>query len=607
MNRFRRAAAFVPLLAVLGAAANTSAPASAATPIISPLPGTPTAMPQTQISFLGASASSLHSITVTGSRSGRHTGRLRSYVASTGASFIPARAFTPGETVKVSARWSTGHSTRTLRTNFTVAVPVPGLTQAFPVTPGTPADQQSFKSEPALHPPTIQINQAASSQSAPGYVFAAPFQGPAQWGPMILDNAGHVVWFRPVPAGQDAADFRTQTYRGHTDLTWWQGHTVILGYGLGENIIADSHYRTVAVVRAGNGMATDEHEFTILPNGAAIVIAFQPVRWNLSSVGGPAQGQAVDTAVEEIDIRTGLVMWEWRSLGHVEVNQSYSKPPTTSGGFYDYFHLNSAEVLPGGKILISARSTSAIYELSQSNGQILWQLGGKSSTFSLGPGVAFADQHNAMMLPTGEISLFDDEGAPPVNPPSRGEIVKIDAQAKTATLVQQFVHTPPLATGSQGNVQQLAGGKYMVGWGGLPNFTEFDSEGHQLFDGTFPKGEFSYRVYRLPWSGTPLTAPALVVKHTTASCGPGATPGAVPPCLPSATLTAYASWNGATGLARWKLLAGTSAKRLHTVATVASSGFETAIPAPAAKVYEVRALSSSGRTLASSKVTAASG
>ena len=595
MRLRRRAVLLLSLALVALVAATTSASAAV---VVSPLPGTATAMPQTQISFLGAPARALSRIAVVGSRSGRHSGRLRSYAAATGASFLPAHQFTPGERVTVTARLGS----QTLRTNFTVAVPVPGLTQEFPVTHGTPADVQSFASEPRLHPPVVHVLQAAGSQSAPGFVFAAPFQGPGQWGPEILDNAGNVVWFRPVPAGIDAANLQTQSFAGHTDLTWWQGRTPLLGYGLGENIVADSHYRTVAVVRAGNGMPTDEHEFTILPDGAAILTAFQPVRWNLSSAHGPAVGKALDTAVQEVDIRTGLVMWEWRSLGHVEVNQSYSTAPTTAGGFYDYFHINSAQLLPEGDVLISARNTWAIYKLSFANGSIVWQLGGKQSTFTLAAGTAFAYQHDAVQLPDGNISLFDDEGAPTVNPPSRGEILNLNAQTNTATLVQQLIRTTePTITASQGNVQSLGDGGFMIGWGGLPSFTEFDGEGHQIYDATFPKGVFNYRVYRLPWSGTPLTSPALAVRHKPPSltCPMDAS------CPALAQLTAYASWNGATGVARWKLLAGSSAHALHTVATFPATGFETAIPAPSAKHYEVRALDSSGRTLASSKLAAA--
>jgi Arylsulfotransferase (ASST) len=556
---------------------------------ISPLPGTPAAMPQTQISFLGASARSLSAITVVGSHSGRHGGRLRGYVAATGASFIPSTPFTPGEHVSVRARVRVGRRVFGISTHFKVAVPVAPPSGTFPVAPGPPNSEQSFQSQPTLHPPVVTVHQAAGAASAPGYIFAAPFQGPAQWGPMIFDSAGNLVWFHPLGPDQDAADFRTQVYRGKNDLTWWEGHTIILGYGLGKDVIADANYRTVAIVRAGNGMPTDEHEFAVLPNGAALVTGYVPVQWNLSSAGGPASGTAVDCAVQEIDIRTGLVMWEWRSLGHVDVSQSYSKAPASPAGYFDYFHVNSAELLHEGNLLISARNTWGAYKVSGATGAIMWQLGGKKSTFALGPGVQFAYQHHVRQLPNGLISVFDDEGAPTVKGPSRGEFIKLDTHAKTATLVGQLVRTSgPLTTGSQGDVQPLPGGRWMVGWGGLPNFTEFDSASNVIYDAQFPAG-FSYRVYRLPWAGQPLTPPAIVARTS----GSGA--------------VVYASWNGATTVASWQLLTGSSPSHMTAVSTTPRSGFETAIQAPSAAYYEVRALSASGHSLATSKAVTPSG
>ncbi|MGA2320956.1 MAG: arylsulfotransferase family protein [Solirubrobacteraceae bacterium] len=582
MNSCKRLA-LLCLLATLGLCAQ----ASAASVTVSPLPGTPAAMPQTQISFLGAPASALSGISVVGSSSGRHSGHLRSYSSATGASFLVSKPFTPGERVRVHAILTSGKSARSLSTFFTVAQPVAPTSAEFPIVAGTPADIQNFQSAPSLHPPTVVIHQPASSV-APGYVFAAPFQGPGQWGPMILDNAGQLVWFHQVPAGEDAADFKVQSFRGHNDLTWWQGKTIILGYGLGEDVIANSAYHTVAVVKAGNGLPTDEHEFTVLGNGAALVSAYGPVQADLSAAGGPSNGVAVDCAVQEIDIRTGLVMWEWDSLGHVGVAESHSPPPTAAVNPYDYFHLNSIERLKNGNFLISARNTWALYELNAHTGAVIWRLGGKQSTFALGPNVQFAWQHDASMLPNGEISLFDDEGAPPVHPPSRGEFIRLDAKTKTATLAGQLVRTiGPLSTASQGDVQPLPDGNWMVGWGGLPNFTEFNSGGQIVFDGQFPAGEYSYRVYREPWSGQPSEPPAILARTA------------------GATTAVYASWNGATAVASWQLLTGASAGHLAPVSITPRSGFETVIGAPAAAAFfQVRALSASGKVLGSSKAVA---
>jgi hypothetical protein len=593
--------------------------ASAATVTISPLPGTPTALPQTQISFLGASASALSAISVVGSSSGRHSGRLRSYASATGASFVPSRPFTPGEQVTVRARWAVSKGARrALSSSFTIEQPgVVAQTEFAPI-PGTPADVQSFQSRPDLHPGVVTVHQAPGAGSAPGLLFAAPFLGPGQYGPMIFDNAGNLVWFRPLPAGDDAADLRTQVYRGKTDLTWWQGRTLQFGYGLGVDVIANANYKTVAVVKAGNGLQADEHEFTVTPQGSAYVLAYSPVQTSLASAGGPASGLVLDGVVQQIDIRTGLVMWEWHSLGNVDVSESYSKLPGLATNPYDYFHINSLATDSHGKLLISARNTWALYEVSARTGAVIWRLGGKKSTFTLGPGVQFAYQHNALRLPNGDISLFDDEGAPPVRPPSRGELVKLDQTTKTATLAGQLVRTSgPLATGSQGNVQALPGGGWMVGWGGLPNFTEFNARGEIVYDAQLPHGENSYRVYRLPWSGQPSERPAAVAKTTPAPAPPTCPPGtACPDVVPAPTTAVYASWNGATTVASWQLLAGTSASHLTAISTTPRSGFETVIPAPVAgtpscpvgascpaakQLFQVRALSASGRVLGTSR------
>ena len=582
----RKRSAVLSLLATLGVGLLlVVAQASGATVTISPLPGTPTALPQTQISFLGASASSLSSISVVGSSSGRHGGRLRSYSSATGSSFLPGKPFTPGEQVTVHANWVSPKGARSsLSTSFTIAHPGVVPSTEFAAIPGKPTDVQGFQSQPELHPPAVTVHQPAGAGSAPGYVFASPFLGPGQWGPMIFDNAGNLVWFRPLSAGQDATDFRTQVYRGKNDLTWWQGRTLQLGYGLGEDVIADANYRTVGFVKAGNGLQTDEHEFTVTPQGSAYVLAYSPVQTSLSSAGGPASGLALDGVIQQIDIHTGLVMWEWHSLGHVDISESYSKPPGLSTNPYDYFHINSLTTDPHGNILISARNTWALYDLRAGTGTVLWRLGGKKSTFALGAGAQFAYQHNALWLAPDEISLFDDEGAPPVKPPSRGEIVKLDQKTKTATLVSQFVRTPgPLTTGSQGNVQSLPGGGWMVGWGGLPNLTEFNGQGQIVYDAQLPAGDNSYRDYREPWSGQPSEPPAIVARTT------------------GATTAVYASWNGATTVVSWQLLTGPSATHLTAVSTTPKRGFETTIPASAAPFFQVRALSASGKVLGTSK------
>jgi Arylsulfotransferase (ASST) len=321
--RIRLAAAAA--LATAGLA-GPDAPASGAAMTISPLSGTPTALAQTQISFLGAPAGALGSLSVVGSRSGSHHGRLRSYSSASGASFLPSTPFTPGERVTVRATLTTASGTRrTLSDTFTIATPARvALAEPAPAQ-GAPGGVQSFQSRPDLRPPTIGVHPPAGG--APAYVFVAPTDGAGQHGPMILDDMGGLVWFRPLAGPEIAANLRTQVLHDKNVLTWWQGRAGTLGYGFGVDVVANANYRTVAVVHAGNGLQADGHEFTLTPRGSAFVLSYNAVTPNNAPTGVPASGPALDCVIQQVDVHTGLVMAEWHSLGRVAAPQPCPSRP----------------------------------------------------------------------------------------------------------------------------------------------------------------------------------------------------------------------------------------------------------------------------------------
>ncbi len=108
-----------------------------------------------------------------------------------------------------------------------------------------------------------------------GDIFISPFGGTSTYanGPEIIDQKGNVVWFQPVPAGQEASDFRTQTYHGQPVLTWWQG-TGLGGLATGTDYIYNNHYQQIAAVNAGNGLSADGHEFLITPQNTALILSY---------------------------------------------------------------------------------------------------------------------------------------------------------------------------------------------------------------------------------------------------------------------------------------------------------------------------------------------
>jgi hypothetical protein len=204
----------------------------------------------------------------------------------------------------------------------------------------------------------------------------------------------------------------------------------------------------------------------------------------------------------------------------------------------------------------------------------------------MGRGTRFAWQHDAHRQPDGTLTLFDNAADPKTNELSRVLVLRLDDAARRATLVRSYAHPRKLLSGSQGNAQFLANGNVLVGWGSNPYVTEFDRSGRMLFDLRFgAKGADSYRAYRAVWAGRPTEDPT--VSATTADGG----------------ATVHVSWNGATGVDRWQVVAGPDAQRTSAVvATVAPGGFETAIPVDTTQPYvRVRALNSAGAVLGTSR------
>ena len=610
------------LLPILGVAAAwlvataawlvTAATAHAASVTISPLAGTPDASPKTQISFLGAAPSQIHNISVVGSQSGSHTGRLEGYASATGASYLPSRPFLAGERVAVKA--SVGHTT--LGTEFTVAdqdnydyKPSASATRASAASrrrttsarraataagqnsalaaQTTPAPGQSFVSAPSLQPPLVSIDYD-TPQAAPGDVFLTFAHGAGQSGPMIVDGSGRLVWFKPVPKYMTATDFQVEQYQGKPALVWWQGYIPSLGVGFGTDEIYGPNYRPIAQIKAGNGYQADLHDAQITPQGSAFITANTLVHTDLASGGGPHEGVLVDSLLQEIDIKTGLVMFEWHSYGHVALSESYSSPHESASEPWDWFHLNSISPGPNGDVLISSRNTSALYDVSLGSGRVLWRIAGKHPTFKMDEGTGMAYQHDARWQPDHTITVFDDGAVPKKHSQSRAIRLTIDWAHLTVHLVGRDVRTPPILTGSQGNDQVLPNGDSFVGWGEVPYFTEFSPSGQIVFEGRMPYPAQSYRAYKFPWSATPAEPPAIAVRAA------------------GATETVYASWNGATAVTQWRVLAGTSAKSLSPVAIFAKSGFESSASVPITGThYAVQALDAEGHLLGTSPTVTA--
>jgi hypothetical protein len=582
-------AAALAALALPAAALAQSGPYSEIPGAISayPSPGTISAGAHTQISLRGAPANRLGKITVTGSRRGRHAGRLRAHSDGQGASFVPKRPFRGGERVTVRTDLPVRGTSNGDFAIRIARIPRRVTIQNLVLENINARLVRSFHSRPDLAPPFLTVEDH-SGPTAPGLLFLSPKskKDQKQAGPMIADNTGQPVWFQPLPGIQAATDFRTQTYKGKPVLTYWQG-TSRQGIGVGEMVIRDQSYRVIHRIRTANGFRPDLHEFVITPKGTAILITYPVVRTNLSSVKGARHGLAVDSVIQEIDIATGLVEFEWHSLGKIGLRETFSKPIPSPRVPFDYAHANAAGLDSDGNFLLSARNTWTIYKIDRDTGNIRWRLGGKTSDFKLPPDAHFAWQHDVRRRSDGAITMFDNEAFPPIRKFSRAIALRLDETHKTASLIGALIHPRKLLTATQGDQQTLPNGGALVGWGSQRYLTEFGPAGNVVFNAFLSLGFESYRAYRLPWVGLPGTRPRVA-----AADGPGA------------GTDVYSSWNGATEVASWQIFAGSRPAALHSVATGPRTGFETRINVPGRpRFVAARAKDAAGRTLSTSVVT----
>jgi Arylsulfotransferase (ASST) len=381
---------------------------------------------------------------------------------------------------------------------------------------GALASAPALADAPTSPPPVTILTEGNVGH---GDFFVSPFGGTDKYanGPEILDQQGNVVWFQAVPAGQEAADFRTQAYRGQPVLTWWQG-TGLGGLAKGTDYIYDSHYRQIATVSAGNGYSADGHEFLITPQNTALVLAYATATADLSGIGGPPDQTVIDGIVQEIDIPTGKVLFQWKASDHVPYSQSEQPLPPSASTPWDWFHINAVHLDTDGNLLIDARDTWTTYKVARHSGNVIWQLGGKASSFTpqAAPGQKldkagelFAWQHDPEALGNDVYTVFDNEAAGVANTGvdptaelglSRAVRFKLDERAHTATLLQSYNEPDALTAPSQGNAQTTADGNLLVGWGSLPYFSEYDSAGDLLFNAEFPAGVNSYRAYLQAWT-----------------------------------------------------------------------------------------------------------
>ena len=259
------------------------------------------------------------------------------------------------------------------------------------------------------------------------------------------------------------------------------------------------------------GPPTDLHEIQQLANGNYLLDTY-PKRGgvDLRPYGGPRNATVYDAEVQEITPR-GQLVWRWSSRGRIDLSETGhrwwrsiiegQKSVPQRERVYDPIHINSIEV-DGGTIVVSLRHDDAIYAIEKATGRIQWKLGGTRTPKSLTilgdrpyASTTFGGQHDVRVLPDGTLTVYDNSTYRTRRP--RAVRYRIDTANRTATLLEQVTYSGVEKSRRGGGARKLAGGDWVISWGGGPWVTELSRTGHVVFTMRFP-GLKGYRVDPIP-------------------------------------------------------------------------------------------------------------
>jgi hypothetical protein len=447
-----------------------------------------------------------------------------------------------------------------------------------------------FHTLPGFRPEGICMARRAGMRLAPDKILVTPrpdsrLNRGEQYGLMMLSGSGQLLWYEPRP--NKPHDFKTITYRGKPALAYFQTQA-----GGGHYQLLDQHYRPLAQIRPGHGFRTNLHELQVTPRGTAYISADVPVHV-------PRLGTVIDFVVQEVDIATGDVLFQWRALDHVPPSDSYERRPG-HGRPWDFFHGNAIAAPVDGHptVIISSRNTSSLYGVDRGSGKTSWILGGKRDQFHLSRSAFFCAQHDAHRLPNGDVMLFDNggtymHGEPHCPPhPARALTLSLDTPHHTAKVVRSISSAQLPGTrgglfpGWVGSARMESNGDTLIDWGPPNRVTAVTPDGRLGL--LLRVQRWTYRAMPGDWTGLPDGAPAIAAQRH------------------GGVVQLWASWNGATEIRRWQVLVGDTPSSLAPLARpVAFRDLETHIAAQTdARFVAVRALDANGASLGESRAVA---
>lgn len=350
---------------------------------------------------------------------------------------------------------------------------------------------------------TPKVVASVNRTATDGHLYVAAFRSLQEPGFLcVLDELHTPVFTRKLPGV--AIDFKSQP---DGRITYWTDVTTPAGPpGF---VMLDARGEVVDHIETGNGYETDFHELQVLPNGHSVLMSYdsQRVRMDLVVPGGRPDASVIGLVVQELD-RRHRVVFQWRSWDDFAITDMVDPTISLRGAAIDYVHGNSIAIGPDGNFVISSRHLNEVTKVSRRTGEVIWRFGPRAvnNQFAItGDARGFSHQHDARVLDNGNLTVFDN-GNYVLPQLSRGVEYEMDEQAKTARLVWEYRHTPPLYGGFIGNVQRLDDGGSVICWGGATRdtkFTELAPDGRVLYEGGFQPNDYNtYRALKGRWRTT---------------------------------------------------------------------------------------------------------
>ena len=484
---------------------------------ISPVPGSALNQPETNIIIRYGTAYDLNSIgddqilEVKGSKSGFHSGKIKTVENDKTILFKPDFHFTEGETVTVKLIRPIitvdGNLLPELNFNFRITEKnlnksrIKDLKKYLPeyIYSELRSDierHNNFSSVIAINDslpedfPPISVN--VNENPAPGMIFFSPFIYPGFHATylIIADNYGTPVFYRKMNSTN--FDFKKQPTGV---LSYYEG---------GLFYVMDNSYNIIDSLHMQNGYSTDLHELVIHDNGHALMMCYdaQLVAMDTVVTGGDPNATVIGLVIQELDENKNVV-FQWRSWDHFQITDATYDIDLTAS-VIDYVHGNAIEVDHDGNLLISSRHLDEITKISRQTGNIIWRLGGehcKNNQFTfINDPIGFSHQHDIRRISNGNITLFDNGN---LHDPlfSRGVEYQLDEINKYAQLISDYRNNPITMSWAMGSSRRLENHNTFLGWGtGVdPAISESKIDGSLVLSFSLPDSMPNYRAFKFPW------------------------------------------------------------------------------------------------------------